>query len=101
MGRACNMNREKRNVYRLFIVGKARRKEATKKTKMWAVENIKMHLEEMGLVGVAWTDPAPYREKCKALVKMIMNLQVPYYAQKFLSDDDDDDDADDDDDDDE
>jgi hypothetical protein len=44
-----------------------------------------MDLEEMGLGGVDWTDPAPYREQCRVLAKMVMNLQVPYYAQKFLS----------------
>jgi hypothetical protein len=33
MARSCSMNGEKRNEYRI-IVGKSRRKESTKKTKM-------------------------------------------------------------------
>jgi hypothetical protein len=44
MGRACNMNGEKRNVYRL-LVGKARRKEALERTKHRWVDNIKMDLK--------------------------------------------------------
>jgi hypothetical protein len=35
MGRACNTNGEKRNIYIENICAKARRKETTRKTKKW------------------------------------------------------------------
>jgi hypothetical protein len=49
------------------------------------VNNIKMDLREMGWDGVDWIDLAQGREQWKALMKTVMNLQVPYNAGKFLS----------------
>jgi hypothetical protein len=47
---------EKRNANRT-LVEKTRRKEATRKTKMW-VDNIKMDVREMGWDVVDWIDVA-------------------------------------------
>jgi hypothetical protein len=46
MGRACSTNGgEEERIY--VISGKARRKETTRKTETWVVENIKMDLREI------------------------------------------------------
>jgi hypothetical protein len=41
------------------------------------VDNIKMHLREIGWDGMDWIDMAQDRDQCMALVNAIMNLQVP------------------------
>jgi hypothetical protein len=41
------------------------------------VDNIKMDLEEMRLDGVDWIGLAKDRDKCRALMNVVMNLRVP------------------------
>jgi hypothetical protein len=41
------------------------------------VDNIKMHLREVGWGGVDWIDLAQDRDRWQALVYTVMNLQVP------------------------
>jgi hypothetical protein len=41
------------------------------------VDNIKMGLREIGWVGMDWTDLAQDRDQWKALVSMVMKLQIP------------------------
>jgi hypothetical protein len=41
------------------------------------VDNIKMDLREIGWDGVDWVDLAQERDHWRALVNMVMNLQVP------------------------
>jgi hypothetical protein len=66
MGRAC---REQRNAYRL-LVGKPERKR-----RRW-VDNSKMDFREIGWDGIEWIDLAQDREKWRALVNAVINLQV-------------------------
>jgi hypothetical protein len=40
------------------------------------VDNIELHLAEIGWGGADWTDLAQAREKWRALVNVAMNLQV-------------------------
>jgi hypothetical protein len=40
------------------------------------VENIKMDLREVGLDGMDWIDLAQDRNRWRALVNVVMNLQV-------------------------
>jgi hypothetical protein len=49
------------------------------------VDNIKMHLRQIGCSSIDWIDLAQDREQWRALVNMVMNFQVPYNADKFLS----------------
>jgi hypothetical protein len=49
------------------------------------VDNIKMDLREIGWDGGDWIDLAQDRDQWRALVKAVMNLQVPLNAGKFLS----------------
>jgi hypothetical protein len=51
---------------------------------MW-VDNIKIHLREIGWGGVDWIDLAQDRDQWRALVNTVMNLRVPQNAEKFLS----------------
>jgi hypothetical protein len=39
-------------------------------------DNIKMDLRETGWGGMNWIDPAQDRDQCRAVVNMVMNLQV-------------------------
>jgi hypothetical protein len=43
---------------------------------MW-IDNIKMDLLEIGLGGVDWIGLAQDREKLRAVMNVVMNLQVP------------------------
>jgi hypothetical protein len=47
------------------------------------VDNIKMDFEETGWGGVDWINHAQVGDGCRALVKMVMKLQVPKNAGKF------------------
>jgi hypothetical protein len=44
-----------------------------------------MDLREIGWGGMDWIDLAQIGVQCRALVKRVMNLRVPYYFLKFLS----------------
>jgi hypothetical protein len=41
--------------------------------------------QEVGFGGMGWIDLAQDRESWQALVNVIMNLQVPYNAENFLT----------------
>jgi hypothetical protein len=64
MGRACNTYGGKEKCIE-DIGGKARRKEATGKTKR--VDNIKMDLREIGWGGMDWIDLAQERDQWRSL----------------------------------
>jgi hypothetical protein len=63
---------EKRNAYRLLVgkrpLGGPRRR--------W-VDNIRMDLVEVGWGGVDWIGLAQDRDRWRALVNLVLNLQVP------------------------
>jgi hypothetical protein len=67
---------EKRNAYRL-LVGNTERNRPLGKPKCRWVDNIKMDLGEIGLVGMDWICLALDRDKWRAPVNAVMNLQVP------------------------
>jgi hypothetical protein len=41
------------------------------------VDNIKMDIREVGWEGMDWTDLAQDRDRWRAVVNAVMNLQVP------------------------
>jgi hypothetical protein len=43
-----------------------------------------MDLREIGWHGMDWIDLAEDRGQCRALVDMVMNVQVPYNVGNFL-----------------
>jgi hypothetical protein len=75
---------EKRNAYRL-CVGKAEGTIPPARPRQRWTDNIKMDLGEIGWGGVDWIGLAQDRDKWRALVNLMMTLQVPYNAGKPLS----------------
>jgi hypothetical protein len=67
---------EKGNAYRL-LVGKPEGKRPLRRSRCRWVDNIKMNLLEIVWGGVDWIGLAQDRDKWRALVNAVMNLQVP------------------------
>jgi hypothetical protein len=67
---------ENRNAYRI-LVGKPEGKRPLGRPRRRWVENIKMHLREIGWDGVNWIDLAQDRDQWRALVNTVMNLRGP------------------------
>jgi hypothetical protein len=68
--------REKRNACRI-LVGKPEGKTPLGRPRHRWEDNIKMDLGEIGWGGMDWIDLAQDRDQWRALVKTVMNLQVP------------------------
>jgi hypothetical protein len=66
---------EKINAYRI-LVGKPEGKRPLRRPRRW-VDSIKIDLRELGWDGIDWIDLAQDRDRWRALVNMVMNLQVP------------------------
>jgi hypothetical protein len=66
----------KRNTYRI-LVGKLEGKRPLGRPRRGWVNNIKIHLREIGWDGMDWINPAQDRGQRRALVNMVMNLWVP------------------------
>jgi hypothetical protein len=67
---------EKRNVYRL-LVGKPEGKRPLGRPRHRWIDNIKMHLLEIGVIVVNWIGLAQDRYRWRALVNSVMKLWVP------------------------
>jgi hypothetical protein len=67
---------EKRNAYRI-LVGNPEGKRPLGRPRHGWVDDIKMDLREIGWDGVNWIDMAQDRIQWRALVNMVLNLQVP------------------------
>jgi hypothetical protein len=76
MGKACNMNRERRNAYRIFVGNPEGKRPLQRQRHRW-VGNIKMDIREIGWGGMDWTELAQDRDQWRTLMNMVMNLQVP------------------------
>jgi hypothetical protein len=57
-------------------MGKPTERDPLGRTRRWE-SNIKMHLREIGWDDMKWVDLAQDRGKCRALVNIVMNFQVP------------------------
>jgi hypothetical protein len=66
---------EKRNAYRILVGKPEGRRPLGRPRCMW-VDNIKIHLREIGWDGMDWIDLAQDRDRCRALVNTVMNLRV-------------------------
>jgi hypothetical protein len=67
---------KKRNAYRL-LVGKPEEKRPLGRPRRRLVDNIEMDLGERGWGDVVWIGLPQDRDKWRALVNSVMNLQVP------------------------
>jgi hypothetical protein len=67
---------EKRNMHR-SLLGKPIGKRPLERPSHWWVDNIRMHLGEMGWGGVNWIGLAEDGSKWRALVNAVINLLVP------------------------
>jgi len=58
------------------LVGKPEGKRPLMRSRRRWDDNIKMYLQEVGCRGMDWTELAQERDRWRALVSAVMNLQV-------------------------
>jgi hypothetical protein len=68
---------EKRNAYKLLVVGKPEGKRPLGRPRCRWEDNIRMDLGEVGWGDVDWTGLAQDRNRWRALVNSVLNLRVP------------------------
>jgi hypothetical protein len=68
---------EKRNAYRLLLVGKPEGKRPLRRPRRSWVDNIRMNLGEVGCGDVGRIGLAQDRNRWRALVNSVLNLRVP------------------------
>jgi hypothetical protein len=67
---------ERRGVYKVSMGEPEGRRPLGRPRHKWE-DNIKMDLQEVGCGGMDWIDLAQDRDRCRALVNVVMNLCVP------------------------
>jgi hypothetical protein len=72
MGGACSAYGGGERLYRV-LVGKP---EGQRPRRRWE-DNIKVDLQEVGCGGMDWIEKAQDRDRWRAFVNAVMNLQVP------------------------
>ena len=72
----CNTYGGSRCVYRV-LVGKPEEKKSLGRPRRRWEDNIKMDLQEIGCGVMDWIELAEDRDRWRALVNAVMNLQVP------------------------
>jgi len=70
--------------YRVFV-GKPEGRRSLERPRLRWEDNIKMCLQEVGCGDMDWLELAQDRNRWRALVTAVMNLQVPYNAGNVLS----------------
>jgi hypothetical protein len=68
--------RERSGVYRV-LVGKPEGNRPLGRPRHRWEDNIRMDTQEVGCEGMDWMKLAQVRDRCRALVNAVMNLQVP------------------------
>jgi hypothetical protein len=76
MCRGFGMQKEKRNAYRISV-GKPKEKRPLGRPRCRSEDNIKMDHREVEWGVMDWIDMAQDRDQWRALVNMVMKLQVP------------------------
>ena len=66
----------RRGVYRV-LVGKPEGKTPLGRPRRGWEDNIKMDLQDVGCKDMDWIELAQVRDRCLALVNVVVNLQVP------------------------
>ena len=68
---------EGRGLYRVLVGKPQGKRPLGRRRYRWEDNNNKMDLQEVGCEGMDWIELAKDRDRWQALVKMVMNLQVP------------------------
>jgi hypothetical protein len=76
MGGTCSEYGERRGVYRVLVRKPAGKRPLGRPKGRWEY-NIKVDLHEVGCGGMDWIELAQNRDRWQALVKVVMNFQVP------------------------
>jgi hypothetical protein len=76
LARHIARKREKMNAYRI-LVGKSERKRQLGRPRHRWEDKIIMYIREIGSDVMDWTDETQDWDQWRALVKTVMNLQVP------------------------
>jgi len=67
---------ERRSVYRV-LVGKSEGERPLRRPRHRWEDNIKIDHQELGCGGMDWIELAQDRDRWRAVVNVVMNLQVP------------------------
>jgi hypothetical protein len=63
-------------VYRVLVEKPEGKRQLGRPRSRWE-NNIKIDLQEVGCGGMDWIEPAPDRDRWRALVNAVMNFRVP------------------------
>jgi hypothetical protein len=74
---------EGRGAYRILVGRPEGRRPLGRPRRSWE-ENIKMDLQDVGWGGMDWIEMAQDRDRWRAVVNAVMNLQVSIKRGKFL-----------------
>jgi hypothetical protein len=78
MGGTCSAyGREERRVVYKVLVEKSEGKRSLGRPRHRSEDNIKMDLQKVGCGGMDWIELAEGRDRWRALVNAVMNLQIP------------------------
>jgi hypothetical protein len=84
MGEVRRSNGEGRSVYRVLVRKPEGKRPLCRPRCRWE-DNIIMDLQEVGCGGMVWIELAQDRDRQRALVNAIRNLQVPKSVGNFLT----------------
>jgi hypothetical protein len=84
MGKHVSCMGEKTGVYSVLVGKPEGRRPLVRPSCRWGY-NMKMDLQEVGHGGMDWINLAQDRDRCRAVVNVVMNLQVPSNAGNFLT----------------
>jgi len=76
MGGACSTYGDRRGAYRVLVVKSEGKRPLGRHRRRWE-DNIKIGVQELGCVGMDWTDLSKDRDRWWAHVNAVMNFRVP------------------------